>query len=95
MSPYEEAADAARRIMALCEAGIDIERITLLYPDQNGYAFAVAAALTDSGLPFYTDEKLPASSHALARFLLAALRAMLVACGDEVFVCTLPQAARQ
>lgn len=76
MSPYEEAADAARRIMALCGDGMDIERIALLYPDQNGYAFAVTAALTDSGLPFYTDEKLPASSHALARFLLAALRAM-------------------
>ncbi len=75
-SPFEEATFAARQIMRLCAAGMDIERIALIYPDQNGYAFAVDAALTDSGLPFYTDEKLPAASHALARFLLAAVRAM-------------------
>lgn len=76
MSPFEEATVAARRIMRLCADGMEIERIAVLYPDQNGYAFAVAAALRDSGLPFYTDEKLPASAHALARYLLAALRAM-------------------
>lgn len=76
MSPYEEATYASRQIMRLCAQGMDIERIALLYPDQNGYAFAVNAALSDSGLPFYTDEKLPAASHALARFLLAALAAM-------------------
>lgn len=75
-SPYEEAAYASRQVMRLCAEGMDIERIALLYPDQNGYAFAVSAALTDSGLPFYTDEKLPAASHALARFLLSALSAM-------------------
>ena len=76
MSPYEEATYASRQIMRLCAEGMDIERIGLLYPDQNGYAFAVSAALTDSGLPFYTDEKLPASAHALARFLLAAVATM-------------------
>lgn len=76
MSPYEEATAVSRQIMRLCAQGMEIERIAVLYPDQNGYAFAVAAALRDSGLPFYTDEKLPAASHALARFLLAALRAM-------------------
>jgi ATP-dependent helicase/nuclease subunit B len=75
-SPFEEATFAARHIMRLCAEGMDIERIALLHPDQNGYAFAVAAAMTDSGLPFHTDEKLPAASHALARFLLAAVRAM-------------------
>jgi ATP-dependent helicase/nuclease subunit B len=76
MSSYEEATSVTRQILRLCAQGTEIERIALLYPDRNGYAFAVAAALTDSGLPYYTDEKLPASSHALARFLLAALRAM-------------------
>lgn len=76
MSPFEEAAMVSRQIVRLCAQGMDIERIAVLYPAQNGYAFAVNAALADSGLPFYTDEKLPASSHALARFLLAALRAM-------------------
>ncbi len=75
-SPFEEATFAARHIMRLCAEGMDIERIALLYPDQNGYAFAASAALTDSGLPFHTDEKLPAASHVLARFLLAAIRAM-------------------
>lgn len=76
MSPFEEATVASRHILRLCAEGMDIERIAVLYPAQNGYAFAVAAALTDSGLPFYTDEKLPAASHGLARFLLAALAAM-------------------
>lgn len=76
MSPFEEATYAARHIMRLCAQGMDIERITVLYPDQNGYAFAVEAALRDSGLPFYTDEKLPAASHGLSRFLLSAIAAM-------------------
>ncbi|MDD3213838.1 MAG: hypothetical protein PHY64_09185, partial [Eubacteriales bacterium] len=76
MSPFEEATAAARQILRLCAEGMDIERIAVLYPDQNGYAFAVSAALSDSGLPYYTDEKLPASSHALSRFLLSSLRAV-------------------
>lgn len=76
MSPFEEATVASRQIMRLCAEGMEIERIAVLYPDQNGYAFAVTAALRDSGLPFYTDEKLPASAHALARYLLAALRTL-------------------
>ncbi|HNW87740.1 MAG TPA: PD-(D/E)XK nuclease family protein [Candidatus Limiplasma sp.] len=76
MSPFEEATFASRQILRLCAEGVEIERIAVLYPESNGYAFAVTAALSDSGLPFYTDEKLPASSHALVRFLLAALRAM-------------------
>ncbi len=75
-SPFEEATAAARQIMGLCQSGMEIERIAVLYPDQNGYAFAVAAALRDSGLPFYTDQKLPATSHGLVRYLLCALRAM-------------------
>lgn len=42
---------------------MDIEKIAVLYPDDGGYAFAVSAALRDSGIPFYTDEKLSALSH--------------------------------
>ena len=76
LSPYEEATLVSRHILRLCAQGMNIERIAVLYPEQNGYAFAVSAALTQSNLPFYTDEKMPASSHALARFLLSALRAM-------------------
>ncbi len=76
LSPHEEATYAARQILRLCAEGMDPERIAVLYPDRNGYAFAVNAALGDSGLPYYTDEKLPAMSHALARFLLAALDAI-------------------
>ena len=56
--------------------GVDTERVTVLYPDDGGYAFAVTAALEDSGIPFYTDRQLPAASHGLVRFWLAALRAM-------------------
>lgn len=74
-SPFEEATAATRQIMRLYEQGMKLERIAVLYPDQNGYPFAVTAALTNSGLPFYTDEKLPALSHGLPQFILAALRA--------------------
>ena len=76
-SPFEEATQMARQILWLCtQQGIDIERIAVLYPDQNGYALAVATALGDAGIPFYTDQKLPATSHGLIRFLLYALRAI-------------------
>jgi len=75
-APFEEATAATRQIMRLCEQGMKLERIAVLYPDQNGYPFAVSAALTNSGLPYYTDEKLPALSHGLPQFIMAALRAM-------------------
>ncbi len=75
-SPFEEATAVTRQIMHLCGQGMPLERIAVLYPDQNGYSFAVNAALTNSGLPFYTDEKLPALSHGLPQFIMAALRAM-------------------
>ncbi|MDD3335535.1 MAG: PD-(D/E)XK nuclease family protein [Eubacteriales bacterium] len=75
LSPYEEATLVTRQILRLLGDGMDIERIAVLYPDQNGYAFAVTVAFRDSGIPFYTDQKLPASSHGLVRYLLCALRA--------------------
>ncbi len=75
-SPFEEATFAARQILRLIEQGTSLERIAVLYPEQNGYPFAVAAALSDSGLSFYTDEKLPALSHALVQYIMAALRCM-------------------
>ena len=74
-SPFEEASVMARQILRLCSQGTDIERIAVIYPDENGYALAVSTALSDAGLPFYTDQKLPATSHGLVRFLLCALRA--------------------
>ncbi|MEG0863153.1 MAG: PD-(D/E)XK nuclease family protein [Clostridia bacterium] len=76
LSPFEEATLMSRQALRLLENGVDLERIAVLYPDQNGYDFAVSAALRDSGIPFYTDQKLPATSHGLVRFLLCALRAM-------------------
>ena len=76
LTPYEEATLMSRQVMKLLADGVDIEQITILYPDDSGYEFAVNAALTDSGLPFYTDRQLPASAHGLVRFLLSALRAM-------------------
>lgn len=76
LSPFEEATLMAREVLYLLEKGVDIERITVLYPENAGYEFAVSAALSDSGVPFYTDQQLPAVSHGLVRFLLCALRAM-------------------
>lgn len=76
LSPFEEATLMAREVLYLLEQGVDIERIVVLYPENAGYEFAVNAALSDSGVPFYTDEQLPAVSHGLIRFLLCALRSM-------------------
>ncbi|MCL1855174.1 MAG: PD-(D/E)XK nuclease family protein, partial [Clostridia bacterium] len=76
-SPFEEAVAAARQIhWLIIEKGVDLDRIALLYPNQSGYAFAVSASLRDAGLPFHSDQKLPAASHGLVRYLLYALRAM-------------------
>lgn len=74
-SPFEEAKTVARQILRLLAEGTEPERVTVLYPDANGYAFAVEAAFRDAGLPFYTDQKLPALSHGLTRYLLGCLRA--------------------
>ncbi len=76
LSPYEEATLMAREVLWLKEQGIELDRIAVLYPESDGYAFSVHAALLDSGLPFYTDRQMPASSHGLVRFLLGALRFM-------------------
>lgn len=75
LSPYEEAVLMTRQVLRLLQNGTPIERIAVLYPDQNGYAFAVSAALRDGGIPFYADQKLTAVSHGLVRYLLCALRA--------------------
>lgn len=85
-APFDEATAATRKIMQLHQQGIPLERIAILYPDQNGYPFAVSASLTNSGLPYYTDEKLPALSHGLPQFMLAAMRSMAEGYkSDDVF----------
>lgn len=76
LTPFEEASLMSRQVMKLLEDGMPPERIAILYPESGGYDFAVAAALNDSGLPFYTDTQLPALSHGLVSFLLCSLRAM-------------------
>ena len=74
LTPYEEATLMSREALALIREGVNIERIAVLYPE--GYEFAVSAALTDSALPYYTDQPLSASNHGLVRFMLCALHAM-------------------
>lgn len=74
LTPYEEATLMTREALALMKQGVNIERIAVLYPE--GYEFAVSAALTDSAIPYYTDQALSASNHGLVRFLLCALHAM-------------------
>ena len=76
LSPHEEATLMTRQILRLMAQGMDVDRIAVLYPDANGYSFAVNTALRDSGIPFYADEKLPALSHGLVRFLMCAMRAI-------------------
>ena len=75
LSPYEEATLMTRQVLRLLAGGMEIEKIAVLYPDDGGYAFAVSSALRDSGIPFYSDEKLSALSHGLPRYLLCALKA--------------------
>lgn len=74
LTPYEEATLMTREVLALMKEGVSIEQIAVMYPE--GYEFAVTAAMTDSGIPYYTDQPLPASNHGLVRFLLCALHAM-------------------
>lgn len=76
LSPHEEATLMTRQVLRLMAEGMDVERIAVLYPDANGYGFAVSTALRDSGIPFYADQKLPALSHGLVRFLMCAMRAI-------------------
>lgn len=76
LSPHEEATLMSRQVMRLMAEGMDVERIAVLYPDSNGYGFAVSTALRDSGIPFYADRKLPALSHGLVRYLMCAMRAI-------------------
>lgn len=76
LSPYEEATLMSREVMWLKKQGVNLEKITVLYPDSDGYEFAVTSALNDSKIPFYTDRQMPASAHGLVQFLLSALRAM-------------------
>lgn len=52
-----------REVRWLLAQGVDPERVAVFYPDGGGYAFAVTAALEDSGIPFYTDQQLSAASH--------------------------------
>ncbi len=75
-TPADEASAIARRILALQAEGVDLDRVTVLYPDENGYGFALSAALSDAGIPFFGEQKLSAALHGLSRFLLGALRAM-------------------
>ena len=75
ISPYEESTLVTRQIMRLLSLGTPIEKIAVLYPDGQGYDFALSAAMRDSGIPFYTDEKLSATAHGLVRYLLCALKA--------------------
>lgn len=76
LTPYEEATFMSRQLLWTLQQGVFIEKAAVLYPEGGDYDFAVTAALTDSGLPFYTDQQLPASNHGLVRFLLSALHAM-------------------
>ena len=76
ISPFDEATLMSREVMWLVEQGVPLEKIAVLYPDSDGYEFAVTSALNQSGIPFYTDRQMPATSHGLVRFLLSALRAM-------------------
>lgn len=76
LTPYEEATLMSRQLLWVLQHGVSIEKVAVFYPEGGDYDFAVTAALTDSGLPFYTDQQLPASNHGLVRFLLSALHAM-------------------
>ena len=75
-SPFEEASTMSRIIRHALNSGTDIERIAVIYPDMNGYRFAVESALRTAKIPYISASKLPMLSHSLVRYLLSALDAI-------------------
>ena len=70
LSPSDEAIKTTRYILQELENGTSIERIVVMYPDDNNYCFALESALHSAQIPYISDQKMPLISHGLAQFIL-------------------------
>ncbi len=74
-NPYAEVHEAATQMIKLYEAGIPWGEMAVAAGSMQAYGSILSAVLTSYGIPFYLEEKVPAASHGLIRFLTHALRA--------------------
>lgn len=74
-NPYAEAHEAAAEMIRLHEDGIAWGEMAVAAGSLPAYASILSAVLTSYRIPFYLEEKAPASSHGLIRFVLHAIRA--------------------
>ena len=74
-NPREEARFAAALVRRLCQSRkMRYNDIALLCQDVDSYALCLKEAFEDAGIPLFLSVSRPASRHALAEFLLSALR---------------------
>ncbi len=74
-NPYAEAHEAASQMIRLHEAGVPWGEMAVAAGSLQAYGSILHAVFTSYGIPFYLEEKVPAESHGLIRFLTHALRA--------------------
>lgn len=74
-NPYAEAHEAASQMIKLHEAGVPWGGMAVAAGSMQAYGTILHAVFTSYGIPFYLEEKVPAASHGLIRFLTHALRA--------------------
>lgn len=74
--PYEEATHMSRKVLKCMQEGISLSGMAVLFPDEPDYRFAISAALSDAGVPFFDNRPMPVLNHPLVSCLLNALRAI-------------------
>ncbi len=74
-NPYAEVHEAASQMIKLHESGIPWGEMAVAAGSMQAYGSILSAVLTSYNIPFYLEEKVPAASHGLIRFLTHALRA--------------------
>ncbi len=74
-NPYAEAHEAASQMIKLHEKGFAWGEMAVAAGSLQAYGSILSAVFASYGIPFYLEEKVPAASHGLIRFLTHALRA--------------------
>jgi ATP-dependent helicase/nuclease subunit B len=74
-NPYAEAHEAASQMIRLHENGVPWGEMAVAAGSMQAYGSILHSVFSSYGIPFYLEEKVPAASHGLIRFLTHALRA--------------------
>lgn len=74
-NPYAEVHQAAAHLMLLHKQGIPWQEMAVVAGSMDAYGNILHAVFSSYRIPFYLEEKTPAISHGLIRFLLFSLRA--------------------